>query len=413
MMQVPLLSNLLSLIGQQKQPQAGGDAGPAFAQMLANVPVPSAPPTGVTAVQTPVAPVIVAAPVIAPTAQEMVLTPLLPEAITLPRNLAKPLAVTGKGVPMPGKIPPELPLIIAARLPGALPTKPLADTPATEPETELPKEQTQPLEFADLILLQGFNGVAAAHPGAAKRPTAAPVERQMAAAAMILPVAQLIARPAKERAPMGIEAASVTPAIPTAPPVIAAIPLARTAHDRAPLTPRTAEPAVFAPAAPLLADPQTAPEPSANAPAFEAPAAPEIELGTVIDLLVETRIQSREGRSEVNVPHPDFGRVTLALSLVGQDRLGIAMPDAPAELRAAVGQAFAAPPRTEPTATAPAADTGFSASSDPRGQDTRRDEPGHGARGDQSRPTTYADHNRQFTTNRDNRREASGRGVLA
>ena len=88
-MQVPLLSNLLGLIGQQKQPQPGGDADPAFAQLLANVPVPSATPTAVPTAQTPVAPVIAAAPVIAPTAQEMVLTPLLPEAITLPRSPVK------------------------------------------------------------------------------------------------------------------------------------------------------------------------------------------------------------------------------------------------------------------------------------------------------------------------------------
>jgi len=398
-MHVPLLSNLLGLIGSQNQPQPGGVPDPAFAQMLASVPAPSAPILAVPAPQSPAAPVP-AAPVIAPTAQEL-------------PHVSKPAAIIGKAVPVSGKSLPELPPATGAPLPVPLPTT--LETPATPPDAELPREQTQPLEFADLILLQSWNGAAATLPGVAKRPLAAPAEREMAAsAALNLPVVQLVARPAKDRPPVANEPPSPITPESAAPPPIAAVPLTRITHDRAPLALRPADTPLLAPTAPQLADPQTAsPEAAPNAPSTEQPAAPEIELGTVIDRLVETRIQSREGRSEVNVPHSDFGRVTLALSLAGQDRLGIAMPDAPAELRAAVGQAFAPPPRSETAPPAPATDSGFTNASDARQQETRRDQQSPGGRGDPSRPNTYAENNHQFTTNRDNRREASGRGVLA
>lgn len=434
MMHVPHISNLLGLSGPQKQPQPGGDADPAFAQLLASVPVPSAPqsPAAPAALVLPpvaVPPVPVSLPV---SVSAPVSVPVPTSAkVALPTGLEPGLAVletpapvrggkaapVGKSIPDTGKALPELPLAIAVPLPASLPAKALDETRTAPPETELPEATTSPLAFADLALLQGGNGLAAAmRPGPVKRPTAAPVEQQMAAAAALnVPTAQLPARAAKDRAPVGSDtAAPVAPENAAAPPVIAAIPLTRAAHDRLPLAPRAAEPALFAAAVPQLADSQSAaPEATANAPVTEQAAAPEIELGTVIDRLVESRIQSREGRSEVNVPHPDFGRVTLALSLVGADRLAVAMPDAPAELRAAVGQAFAPPSRNETAPPAPATDSSFTSANDARSQDTRRDQQSSNGRGDPSRANTYGESNRQFTTNRDNRREASGRGVLA
>lgn len=427
MMQLPLLSAIFGLGGPPAQPQPGGEAGAAsasFANLLANVPAQA----GQTPPELPLAkaamPVAVPAdPALQAGLQAELSAALTPQASAnsaLPLQAVKP-AAHGKITAEPGRFLPLLPLTAAELAPDAISEMLPAEFAASTERvvTDKPEAAPAPFAYADLALLHiGAPQFAAPAEARVKTPDAAPVpERQLATvAALGLPMS---VRPGKERAIPVVEGAnpaiSPEPAdLPAAPTIAASIPLSRPQAARQPLGLHALEPAPALQPAPQLAEPQSGGADTApNLPDFQQPAMPEAELGTVIDRLVETRIQSREGRSEINLPHPDFGRVTLALSLAGQDRLSIAMPDAPAELRNAVGQAFAPPPRAETAPAAPTADSGLSTSSDPRSQDARRDPQSSSGRSDPSRSNTYGADNRQFTTNSDNHRKPSGRGVLA
>jgi len=72
------------------------------------------------------------------------------------------------------------------------------------------------------------------------------------------------------------------------------------------------------------------------------------DIAQLVDRLVEGRVQARADRSQIDVPHPDFGKVTLALGMRGEDRLSIDLPGAPQELRQAVVQAISQTSRSEP-----------------------------------------------------------------
>jgi hypothetical protein len=323
-------------------------------------------------------------------------------------------AAHGNPAPEPGKL---LPFLLLAAQP------PTTEAPLPELRAEPPADPDQlaaapePLVFADLALLQNFIPQLAVPPS--RLAPAPPALRQLADTAM--PAVPLAFRPAKARsapeAERGVARSAAeppeSPAAPAAerPSIVASIPLARSQPARQPITLDIAP--VLQPLLQLAEPPRGSSEAAPNLPVHQQADSPAIELGTVIDRLEETRIQSREGRSEVNVPHPDFGQVTLALSIAADDQLGIAMPDAPAELRSAVGQAFAPPPRSEVVPSQPAADGGMAGSADPRSQDTRRDPQSSGGRSDPSRATTDGERNRQFTTSSDNHRKPSGRGVLA
>ena len=77
-------------------------------------------------------------------------------------------------------------------------------------------------------------------------------------------------------------------------------------------------------------------------PTGAAPTSPtDTSLAQLVDRLIETRVAARSERSHMELTHPDFGRVTLAVGLRGDDRLSIDLPGAPTELRHAVGQALA------------------------------------------------------------------------
>ena len=77
-------------------------------------------------------------------------------------------------------------------------------------------------------------------------------------------------------------------------------------------------------------------------PTGAAPSGPtDTSLAQLVDRLIETRVAARSERSHIELTHPDFGRVTLAVGLRGDDRLSVDMPGAPTELRHAVGQALA------------------------------------------------------------------------
>ena len=67
----------------------------------------------------------------------------------------------------------------------------------------------------------------------------------------------------------------------------------------------------------------------------------DTSLAQLVDRLIETRVAARSERSQIELTHPDFGRVTLAVGLRADDRLSIDLPGAPSELRQAVGQALA------------------------------------------------------------------------
>ncbi|RIV81333.1 hypothetical protein D2V17_17450 [Aurantiacibacter xanthus] len=69
--------------------------------------------------------------------------------------------------------------------------------------------------------------------------------------------------------------------------------------------------------------------------------ATDTSLAQLVDRLIETRVAARSERSQIELTHPDFGRVTLAVGLRADDRLSIDLPGAPSELRHAVGQALA------------------------------------------------------------------------
>ena len=434
-MQLPLLSNLLGLGAPPAAvpPGAATEHGAGFAQLLASLPVPAPVPAPV--------PVPVPAPVPSPlpvTVPEVFLAlpavPLIavggvPASLPVadrsdqkaeiapvpPRRLTAKPAATGKDMPRAVKLLPDL-LFAQAMQPVA--AAEVLETPTTEPAEVQPTadeaESVPVLLPADLAFLP--NPVP--FPPLPASAQALPAERQLtAAAALTLPLAAPIERTRRDCETLGSQLATLAPheaengPPPASPPLTAAIPLARIHSERPPREIVPAE--LSAPLPPPLqpANPQpTAPASPVNT---EAPAAPEIELGQIIERLVENRIHARETRSEVKLAHPDFGRVTLALNLAGQDRLGLTMPDGPAELRTAVGQAFAPPNRSEPAPPAAAADTAFTSSSDARSQDTRRDQQSSGNRADQSRGNTDAAHNRQFTTSRDNGPKASGRGVLA
>jgi len=111
----------------------------------------------------------------------------------------------------------------------------------------------------------------------------------------------------------------------------------------------------------------------------------DIELSALVDRLVESRVQARADRSQIDLSHPDFGRVTLALSLRGDDRLAIDLPGAPGELRQAVGQAIGPATRSEASSgqtttgqeNAPSHDRAQAdASGNRREQSDRHNEPG-------------------------------------
>ncbi|MEN7536818.1 hypothetical protein [Aurantiacibacter flavus] len=77
-------------------------------------------------------------------------------------------------------------------------------------------------------------------------------------------------------------------------------------------------------------------------PTGAAPTSPtDTSLAQLVDRLIETRVAARSERSHIELSHPDFGRVTLAVGLRADDRLSVDLPGAPAELRHAVGQALA------------------------------------------------------------------------
>ncbi|OYX66888.1 MAG: hypothetical protein B7Y88_03390 [Sphingomonadales bacterium 32-64-17] len=77
-------------------------------------------------------------------------------------------------------------------------------------------------------------------------------------------------------------------------------------------------------------------------PTGAAPSGPtDTSLAQLVDRLIETRVAARSERSHIELTHPDFGRVTLAVGLRGDDRLSVDLPGAPTELRHAVGQALA------------------------------------------------------------------------
>ena len=413
-MQLPLLSNLLGLGGPPTvvPPGAATESGAGFAQLLASLPAPQPVPVPEAPVALPALPIIavggvIASPQIAAQTEPDVDPTLVPPQLPT----AKP-ATTGKGVPHAGKL---LPVLLPAKslLPDAVAEVPVTPTtklievqPATDETEPLPV----PLAPESIALWQNLGLL----PQLSAPVQALAPEQQLAVTVgSTLPLAAPIERPRKDREPLvsqpstlALEIESEPPS--ASPPLTATIPLARIHSQHPPRETLPTEPSAPLPPPPQLASPQP------TAPAFpvnsESPAAPEIELSQIIERLVENRIHARETRSEVKLAHPDFGRVTLALNLAGQDRLGLTMPGAPAELRAAVGQAFAPPTRSEP---APAADTAFTSSSDARNHDARREQQSSGNRADPSRATTDAAHNRRFTTTGDNGRKASGRGVLA
>ena len=84
---------------------------------------------------------------------------------------------------------------------------------------------------------------------------------------------------------------------------------------------------------------------SGSTPVHPTGAAPsgltDTSLAQLVDRLIETRVAARSERSHIELTHPDFGRVTLAVGLRGDDRLSVDLPGAPNELRHAVGQALA------------------------------------------------------------------------
>jgi len=371
---------------------------------------------------------------------------------------------SGKTLPQTGKILPVAPPVGEAALPvaevvaqAALPDQPdaaTADTVAAEPARV-------PFAFADLALLQGWTNLDAAAPivppapqrqvpasaQASEQTAGQPIpatDRQMAAAlplnlpqaqvpagqnplvqpALVQPaIGQPAARPEKQRTGISTALTSAIPATTGEAASAISIPLVRTLHQRAALAPVPDQmPAPIQQAASQLAEPASFAGANANAPAADQPAAeqqtaPDIELASVIDKLVLTRSQSREGRSEMHVPHPDFGRVTLALNLAGSDRLSLSMPDAPAELRQAVGQAFAPPPsRSEQAQTG--ADSTFGNPADTRADarsgDQRRDAGTNPqGRSEPPRPHTSAGRTGLNDQSTPPRRTANGRGVLA
>lgn len=84
-----------------------------------------------------------------------------------------------------------------------------------------------------------------------------------------------------------------------------------------------------------------------NAPASNQNGVQDVDLAQLVDRLVESRVQARADRNQIELNHQDFGRVTLALGLQKDDRLSIDLPNAPSELRQAVGQAISAASRSE------------------------------------------------------------------
>ena len=86
-----------------------------------------------------------------------------------------------------------------------------------------------------------------------------------------------------------------------------------------------------------------------NAPASTPAGVQDVDLAQLVDRLVESRVQARADRNQIELQHQDFGRVTLALGLQKDDRLSIDLPGAPNELRQAVGQAINATSRSETT----------------------------------------------------------------
>ena len=417
MMQIPLLSSLLGLgtLPLQTQP-VGEPGGEGFAQLLAAVPVQS----GQEAPDLPPIQPATVALVPAKPAQQAALPAELGAALAPPASAQAPQehhphksAAPGKTPPETGKLVPLLPLAAESVATGV---KSMLATDEPTEAADKTKAAPASLPFADLALLQNWApqpGLAAEPPAKPQTPYSLPDPQLIAAAPLDLQTAM---RTTKGRSPPAAEAPAPVsdPETTGDPPIVVSIPLVRSQSARQPIAPHAPEPAPLPqPALQLAEPPPTPPEPAANGTASEQPTPPEAELDAVIDRLVETRIQSREGRSEVNLPHPDFGRVTLALSFAGQDRLSLTMPDAPAELRAAVGQAFAPPARTDSAPAVPPPESGFASASDARGQTANRDHQSSGGRGDPSRANTYAAQNRQFTTNADNRRQASGRGVLA
>ncbi len=77
-------------------------------------------------------------------------------------------------------------------------------------------------------------------------------------------------------------------------------------------------------------------------PTGAAPSSPtDTSLAQLVDRLIETRVAARSERNQIDIAHPDFGRVTLAVGLRADDRLSVDLPGAPTELRHAVSQALA------------------------------------------------------------------------
>lgn len=171
--------------------------------------------------------------------------------------------------------------------------------------------------------------------------------------------------------------------------------------------------------APLFVE-VSAPGASEAAPAYTAATPVDApDLAATVDRLVENRIASRETRSEVDVPHPDFGRVTLSLSLDAGDVLAVDLPDAPAELRTAVTAAFAAPQKAEraDSQPAPAIDLAANASSaaadDRRNGEAQRGNAQDNARAFAERQSARSDNHPTQAGPASGPRSASGRGVLA
>ena len=86
---------------------------------------------------------------------------------------------------------------------------------------------------------------------------------------------------------------------------------------------------------------QAAPVNQAGLPVASAAPVAQASLEQLVDRLIEARVAARAERSQIEIAHPDFGKVTLAVGLQANDRLGIDLPGAPQELRQAVGQALA------------------------------------------------------------------------
>lgn len=64
------------------------------------------------------------------------------------------------------------------------------------------------------------------------------------------------------------------------------------------------------------------------------------DLETMVEKLSAARVLARADKSSMAINHPDFGRVTVEFSTGSSNRLGLDLPDAPAELRQAVAQNF-------------------------------------------------------------------------